>query len=150
MTGRKEIISIPIFLRDLQDPLDVYPMGYACKRHLTLLVHSNHQDQENFWTHPNPLLAYAQLLSMETPLLSHILVRIWDLARRHTWKHELRNIQGYWPSKCALTASWGSEGDMEILCVLPCCSNHTAKRKHCPEGNKSLGLAGTKGREACP
>lgn len=140
----------------------------------------------------------------------------WDLARGHSWKHGLRNRQGYWHRKdwlagsvsrvyttlapcnsvrwllsyillfnCAAcvwgmmcdvphmmllpdwtvsqtatchsclcgamvvcvaqrvqsmpshpASSWYSEGDMEILCVLSCCSNHTAKRKLLAWGNQ--------------
>lgn len=119
MTWRKEIFSIPFFLRDLQDLLDVYPMGVVHApwgRHI--------RDISHFWFPPvtktrRPfltcckfLLAYAQLLSMETPLLSHFLALSWDLARGHTRKHELGNMQGYWPSKHALTGS--------TLALAPC------------------------------
>lgn len=61
--------------------------------------------RRTLWTCPNSLLGYAQLLSMERPLLSHILMLSWDLARGHTWKHELRNMQGYWPSEHELARS---------------------------------------------
>lgn len=111
MTWRKEIFSIPISLRDLQDLLDD-DRG----RHIRDILHFWFPPvtvtRRGFWTCPNSLIVYAQLLSMETPFLSHILAMSWDLAKEHTWKHELRNMQGSWPSKHASAGS--------TLALAPC------------------------------